>query len=111
MIDERLQYLQAKGISKDVDFSEGCSICLEELSKSMTGKDIVVLECGHPYHKRCIQQWLQRGREPQCPYCKAAIFSDEEAPSTIRSSAPSVPRMSGTAVNNGVVMVSIPLVM
>jgi hypothetical protein len=50
-----------------------CSICLEVVSK---GGDNRMLECGHVFHKVCIDQWLKqikRGQDRFCPVCRFKI--------------------------------------
>lgn len=42
-----------------------CLICLEQFAP---GAKIVVLECGHPFHKACIDPWLRIHSE--CPNCR-----------------------------------------
>lgn len=45
-----------------------CTICREELTE---GEDVVVLECGHPFHFDCLKPWLQI--HSNCPSCRMAI--------------------------------------
>lgn len=47
--------------------NETCVICLSDLY------DIVVLLCGHTFHKKCIKKWLCRTN--QCPICR--VFIDQ----------------------------------
>ena len=45
-------------------------------AKAFGGASVVPLECGHRFHKKCLQGWLQhlaKEREAFCPYCKAQI--------------------------------------
>ena len=55
--------------------SETCSICRFELNTSCnvckmqqrtTGCPVVIGECGHKFHKHCMEGWLHMHRE--CPY-------------------------------------------
>ena len=39
-----------------------CSICLEE------NPDHILINCGHHFHKECIEQWLRI--KPICPLCR-----------------------------------------
>lgn len=55
------------------DFPEdinSCMICLEQLEP---GEKIIVLECGHPFHKECITPWLKIHSE--CPNCRFKLPS------------------------------------
>lgn len=55
------------------DFPEdinSCMICLEQLTP---GEKIIVLECGHPFHKECINPWLKIHSE--CPNCRYKLPS------------------------------------
>ncbi|CEM37943.1 unnamed protein product [Vitrella brassicaformis CCMP3155] len=48
---------------------EGCSICLEDLKEGETVR--VLQQCGHVFHKSCIDIWLLRNAV--CPLCKMSI--------------------------------------
>lgn len=57
-----------------------CSICLEpiHLEKFKLKKnDLVFLECGHVYHKKCLQSWIKSQikniDKPNCPMCRTMI--------------------------------------
>jgi len=49
-----------------------CSICLEEVWKDGDNR---MLECGHVFHTKCINQWLcdKRGHDKMCPVCRFLI--------------------------------------
>lgn len=49
-----------------------CHVCLEDFGD--TG-NVIVLKCGHYYHKPCISQWLFSVNEEKrnCPTCRAPI--------------------------------------
>ena len=47
-----------------------CPICLEELNIN----EIQKLECGHIFHKLCINEWGKK--KPICPLCRKYFFSD-----------------------------------
>ena len=42
-----------------------CSICLEDIKDKRKCKQT---ECGHQYHKKCLNKWLTFGNT--CPYCR-----------------------------------------
>lgn len=44
---------------------EDCSICIEKIN---INDDIRKLNCGHIFHKNCIDQWLVIS--PICPICR-----------------------------------------
>ena len=55
-------------INKTEDDYEDCSICLEKLK---SGK--VKTNCGHSFHKDCINSWIRIGRghnTDKCPNCR-----------------------------------------
>jgi len=43
-----------------------CSICQNELEDK---EQVKVLQCKHPYHPTCIDEWLDSHKV--CPICKA----------------------------------------
>ena len=47
-----------------IDLENECAICLEFFD---AGEYVRVLDCGHYYHQKCVDTWLQR--EKQCPKC------------------------------------------
>ena len=49
----------------DMFGNEICIICLNEISSNQKRK---VLDCGHIYHKHCIQKWFEVKKI--CPICK-----------------------------------------
>jgi hypothetical protein len=48
--------------------SVNCIICMDALKK---GDKILVLECAHMYHARCIYQWVKESNT--CPMCKSPV--------------------------------------
>uniref|UniRef100_A0A6T6MRB1 RING-type domain-containing protein n=1 Tax=Rhodosorus marinus TaxID=101924 RepID=A0A6T6MRB1_9RHOD len=49
---------------------EVCAVCLEEIK---VGEKIPVLQCGHVFHKPCLQPWLEK--HSQCPLCRLNLYS------------------------------------
>jgi hypothetical protein len=47
---------------------EECSICTDKYDKN---EEVSVLDCGHIYHPKCINEWGKY--KPSCPVCKAEI--------------------------------------
>lgn len=54
-------------MSKDLR-EDCCSICLDYFNENMTIRSMA--ECGHCFHKSCIDQWLSR--KDECPNCKTS---------------------------------------
>lgn len=53
--------------------STSCPICLEDFAGD--GKDKEMLQCGHCFHARCIQEWERRNST--CPICRAEPLQAE----------------------------------
>lgn len=49
---------------KDDDFGELCTICLSDKYSN----NIKILDCGHIFHKECINDWADIGTN--CPVCR-----------------------------------------
>ena len=60
--------------------NEECVIC-QEIIESKNSDDqsyeIVKLECGHLYHKRCIENWYKSSKNKDCPSCRKDISIKE----------------------------------
>ena len=59
-----------------------CSICLEPINLEkfkLKKNDLVFLECGHVYHKDCLQSWVKSQikniDKPNCPMCRTMIVN------------------------------------
>ena len=50
-------------VEKEFENNE-CIICLEKMIK---GEHIKILNCGHIYHEKCINEWYKKVKE--CPIC------------------------------------------
>lgn len=56
-------------MNKNVDPEEKkCPICIEEFKD---GEDLRFLWCMHRFHKKCVDQWLEKNTK--CPICKKAF--------------------------------------
>ncbi|XP_014111143.1 PREDICTED: E3 ubiquitin-protein ligase TTC3 isoform X1 [Pseudopodoces humilis] len=67
---------KAKWRKKD-DAASGedpCAICHDELSR-----DCCELECGHHFHRKCIQRWLKQ-HSSTCPICRVHALLPEDFP-------------------------------
>ena len=58
-----------------------CAICLDDFQKRENAKEptehVVALGCNesHTFHPGCLTEWLNRS--PDCPLCKANVFTQE----------------------------------
>ena len=46
-----------------------CSICLD----AMAAGEILVLNCGHSFHRECVRKLVVEYGRIKCPYCRQAI--------------------------------------
>ena len=71
--------LTTKNVNNKMDH---CSICLEELSDSVTV--IMKRKCGHwTFHKNCLDQWFLNSGTKMCPLCKQACPKEENKELTV----------------------------
>ena len=52
-------------INKEFENNE-CIICLEPM---VINDKVKILECGHMYHYDCINKWIEKKGEINCPLC------------------------------------------
>ena len=52
-------------IDKNFENNE-CIICLEPM---VINDKVKILECGHMYHYDCINKWIEKKKEINCPLC------------------------------------------
>ena len=52
-------------INKDFENNE-CIICLEPM---IINDRVRILRCGHMYHYDCINKWIEKKGEINCPLC------------------------------------------
>ena len=52
-------------INKNFENNE-CIICLEQM---LVDHKVKILDCGHMYHYRCINEWINKKKEINCPLC------------------------------------------
>lgn len=43
-----------------------CVICLENM---VINEQVEILECGHIYHYKCINDWIKKKGKINCPLC------------------------------------------
>ena len=51
--------------NNEIHNNRECTICLEEYKEN---DDLYQLQCGHYYHKECIDDWLLKNQT--CPLCR-----------------------------------------
>ncbi|VFQ63391.1 unnamed protein product [Cuscuta campestris] len=56
-------------VEDDGEEAEVCSICLLEYQDEETVAE--TLQCGHEYHRDCINKWLSKKKKKACPFCRA----------------------------------------
>ena len=59
---KEIQFLEFK-ILDDFENNE-CIICLDNMKKD---DDIIIIKCGHKYHKTCLMKWFNKKKI--CPEC------------------------------------------
>ncbi len=47
-----------------------CSVCLDSFKKGLYKR---TLNCGHLFHKKCVDKWISR--EKSCPLCRCDPFT------------------------------------
>lgn len=55
--------------------SEACLICLEPLDCVCRNPAQTLSNCGHRFHKACLQKWLEANST--CPHCRASCLRTE----------------------------------
>lgn len=60
-----VQGLRSVPYRKGLCNEEECMICLDQFGEN---EDVILLECGHPFHKSCLDPWLKLHSE--CPNCR-----------------------------------------
>ena len=65
-LSKEIHFLEFKIIG-DFENNE-CIICLDNMKK---GDDIIIIKCGHKYHKSCLMKWFNKKKI--CPECDFLI--------------------------------------
>ena len=73
-LDKRCRNKCTKGLATCYVHSDECCVCLDRLG---AGSVICKLVCGHIFHDRCIQRWINSdGRCPVCRFiCRAPVVT------------------------------------
>ena len=53
------------------DVGKECSICFDEYSEKEYQRK---LKCGHTFHKKCIDRWINKYKHFSCPTCRQNVF-------------------------------------
>ncbi|KAF1965196.1 hypothetical protein BU23DRAFT_575090 [Bimuria novae-zelandiae CBS 107.79] len=58
------------------DDNMSCPICMVEISDLSTG--VVIVLCGHIYHRECLLRWFEaaNARQPSCPLCRRELYAN-----------------------------------
>jgi hypothetical protein len=56
------------------NITEQCVICLENMESTDNNNPLLTLECSHIFHKKCIDDWLNRTQT--CPMCRKKVEPD-----------------------------------
>ena len=67
LIKSSMKYVNRKDLNNDV-----CSICYDSL-KGEDKDSVLKLDCGHVYHKSCIDRWIDCDKRT-CPNCRDYIL-------------------------------------
>jgi len=49
-----------------------CNICFEQFKENQYKREVV---CGHNFHKKCIDKWINKYNNFSCPTCRCNLFS------------------------------------
>lgn len=74
------------GAHSECSVEDRCLVCLSNYEQGEECRKLN--DCGHSFHKECIDQWLTTGRN-SCPLCRGeGVKKDAPAPSVSTTSAP-----------------------
>jgi len=68
--DEIDDEVAGMGGEDDAADEEECTLCLETLE---AGSELRQLDCGHFFHRACVDDWLVRARN--CPLCQQDVLT------------------------------------
>ena len=49
-----------------------CNICFDNFKENEYKRDVI---CGHNFHKKCIDKWINKYKNLSCPTCRCNLFS------------------------------------
>lgn len=53
---------------KSKEIHRECPICMEEFTETLPEKRLVLTDCNHCYHEKCLREWLFQ--KTNCPVCR-----------------------------------------
>ena len=68
----RLPVVKVTPADLEQDANDSCSICMEE---HVVGAQATKLPCGHIYHHKCVQGWLEK--HCTCPVCRYEMDTED----------------------------------
>jgi len=54
------------------DLNKTCTMCFEEYKENEYKR---TMKCGHVFHKKCIDKWLNKYNKTDCPNCRSNVFA------------------------------------
>ena len=72
-LQEKQEEAETKEIPED-KLNEPCPICYEDLTREEKSMDCFT--CHHWFHQECMDIWLKRAPEKNCPYCRSSLVQD-----------------------------------
>ena len=76
-IDTDRALFSLEGVQRDEVSGGDCTICLDSLN-SDDDMDVVKTNCGHLYHKSCIERWINSDKTT-CPTCRNDMSKPQRA--------------------------------
>ncbi len=58
----------------ETELNETCPVCLESITNAK--KSAVLKKCGHSYHFKCLNNWLEKSHS--CPLCRNKVMLSSE---------------------------------
>ncbi|XP_073158473.1 E3 ubiquitin-protein ligase ATL4-like [Henckelia pumila] len=55
-----------------------CAVCLNRLRRN--NKVWELRNCGHVFHKHCLEEWLRHDARSTCPLCRSPLLADSPVP-------------------------------
>ncbi|KAA8497354.1 hypothetical protein FVE85_1083 [Porphyridium purpureum] len=59
--------------------AEGTAGMAEGSNRPNAPSDVVLMRCGHKYHRSCITSWAQRGSNLDCPVCRTPLGGPDDS--------------------------------